>query len=329
MELALDVVVEVIGRADHREDLAGLGVHREEVTIVGAQRTQLLLADGYRLLSGLLQTEVERRGHDEAALVDGGRPVRAFQLLEHVVHEVRRLAAAVLLEHKLEWFALGLLGLGAGDHAAVHHGVEHDRLPRERPVFMQRRIEIGGAIWKAGEQRRLTERQVLGVLSKVDLRSGLNAGRAVATIASRSLRKIVFCGVCRMAIFASCSVMVLAPWEGRRAMTSMMPALMTRPQSTPWCCLKCLSSTAMVAFWRLGLISLNLTGMTRTPWLLRCSIRLPLRSMIWTLPPVRSSLLGSGRVANAYAKVPRTSNRISARTMPTTVIQWRRILSHS
>ena len=95
---------------------------------------------------------------------------------------MRRLAAPVLLEDQLEWFVLRLLGLGGADHVVVHHGIEHDRLPGERPVLVQRRVEIAGAVRQAGEQRGLPEGQILGVLPEIDLGGGLDAGRPVPVI---------------------------------------------------------------------------------------------------------------------------------------------------
>src|SRR5436309_2724710 len=67
----------------------------------------------------------------------------------------------------------------------------------------------------------------------------------------------------------------------------------------------------MVALRRVGLILSSFTGLTRAPSALRSSINAPLRSTRRTDPAPMSSLLGSGRVASAYAKVPSTRTRIN------------------
>src|SRR5437763_1738708 len=61
----------------------------------------------------------------------------------------------------------------------------------------------------------------------------------------------------------------------------------------------------------MGLIFSSLTGLTRAPSAFRSSIKMPLRSTMRTDPAPMSSLLGSGRVARAYAKVPNTRTRIN------------------
>src|SRR5205823_12322094 len=67
----------------------------------------------------------------------------------------------------------------------------------------------------------------------------------------------------------------------------------------------------MVALRRVGLIFSSFTGLTRAPSAFRSSINWPLRSTRRTDPAPMSSLLGSGRVASAYAKVPSTRTRIN------------------
>jgi hypothetical protein len=98
----MDAVVEVVGRADHGEDLTCLRVHGDEVAVIGAQAPELLLTGGDRMLRGLLQRQVESGRDRKAALVDDTGAVGLLQLLEDVVHEMRRLAAAVFFEDEIE-----------------------------------------------------------------------------------------------------------------------------------------------------------------------------------------------------------------------------------
>jgi hypothetical protein len=180
VELALDVVVEEVGRADHRQDFSGLGIDGEEVAVVGAQRVELLLADGNRMLRGLLQLEVEGSGDDEAAAVDGIRPIEILQLLEDEVDEVRRLAAALLFEDEVQRRVLRLVRLRLVDHPLLDHGAQDHRLAGLGAIFVQQRIVIGWSVWQAGEQGGFREVELAGVLAEINLRGGLDAGGMVA-----------------------------------------------------------------------------------------------------------------------------------------------------
>ena len=176
IELAMDGVVEEIGRADHGQDLAGLRVHRQQVAVVGAQGAEFLQADLDRVFRRLLHVEVQTRLHDEPAAVYHARPVQVFELLEDEVDEVRRLAAAVLLEDEVQFRICCLGRLVRCDHVLAHHRIEHDRLARLRPLQVQRRIVVAGPVGQAGQHGRLGQAEVARVLAEIDLRRRFDAG---------------------------------------------------------------------------------------------------------------------------------------------------------
>ena len=92
VELAPDLVVAVIGRADPGPYLAGLGISGQQRGVVDVESAEVLHAVGDSRGGNLLEVQVERGAHDDAALLHRGGAEQLFQVDEHVVDEMGRLA---------------------------------------------------------------------------------------------------------------------------------------------------------------------------------------------------------------------------------------------
>ena len=187
LALALDGEVElalpVAPAAHHREHVPVRRVDRHERRL-GSARPVHPLGDGGA--GALLQPEVDRRLHAQAAAVDLAVAEPVDQLLLHVVREVRRPRrlragqpdAVGLRQRGVERVPV----LPCVDVADVEHVGEGlgaagacGRRSRDRVERARRRRQ-------PREQRRLRQRQVLRALAEVDLGRLLDAVRAVAEV---------------------------------------------------------------------------------------------------------------------------------------------------
>ena len=149
---------------------------------------------GDRLARRLLEAQVDRGLDGQAAaleqrlaLVDGLAERRvAQQVAVGVVAEERRdrrdAAVAGAADREPEALLLDPRGLLVGDLAELGHPVEDDVAARLRDLRVGRRVEPDRVLDQPGEQRRLTQVEVLGVLAEVVAGGGLDAVGAVTEV---------------------------------------------------------------------------------------------------------------------------------------------------
>src|SRR5207253_8805055 len=92
VELAPDLVVAVIGRADPGPNPAGLGISGQQRGVVDVESAEVLHAVGDSRGSNLLEVQGERGAHDEAALLPRGGAELRIQADDHAADGTRRLA---------------------------------------------------------------------------------------------------------------------------------------------------------------------------------------------------------------------------------------------
>ena len=116
--------------------------------------------------------EVQGRLHVE--LLDAGLEAELPELLEHVVHEVRR-GEAVDRRLVIELLGERRIHLVLGDEVLAHHRLQDLGLPELRRFGVQHRVPLGRRLRKSREHGGLRQVELRGGDVEVALGRGLDA----------------------------------------------------------------------------------------------------------------------------------------------------------
>ena len=188
VDLAVDLFVVVVQRADHGQDLAGVVLDGHDAGVAGV----LVLFDerGHlvpgHLFGVLLQVHVQRGVNLQTLAPDEigvlSRVELALDLVEYVEGEVGRSQNVEAFGHRLaqrQFLGEGRIGLGLADDARLRHGLECDALAALgvfRVVDGVERRELGDG----GEHGGFGQIQLRAALAEVDLAGRFNAVGQVA-----------------------------------------------------------------------------------------------------------------------------------------------------
>ena len=171
-----------VGAAEHRLHRAVPRIDRDEGRCRAVRVREDLLDRGAR---DVLQAEVDRRCHVQAATEHAPRPVLRDKLILHVVDEVRRQLALSGESHILrprQRLLVRMAQLRDGDLLLLDHHQQHLAAPRPRFGRACHGVvgaRVGG---NPGEQRGLREIEVTRADSEVRVRGLLDAVRAVSEV---------------------------------------------------------------------------------------------------------------------------------------------------
>jgi hypothetical protein len=130
----------------------------------------------------LLQLQIKRGLHLQAGLVHLLGAEALFQLLPHLLLKPRRHRHLRLGNVQSQRSLSGLLGLLVADDPVLLHLREHQVAPVQRLLRIQQRRVGHRPLGQPGQQRRLGQRQIAGMLAEVILRSSLKAVLAAAQV---------------------------------------------------------------------------------------------------------------------------------------------------
>ena len=178
VELALAIVI----AADHRLDRARARVDRDE-----RGRRAVGVGEPFRdrVACLLLEIEVDRRPHLQAAAEHLGRAVLVDQLLLDVVDEVLRRPFRAGEPHVLGLRKIGLVRLDVlrrRDLRLLEHRLQHQLASRGRGLWIRDRVVAARVGGDSRQERRLGDRQVFGAVLEVRQRRLLHAVGAVAEV---------------------------------------------------------------------------------------------------------------------------------------------------
>ena len=188
VDRAVNAQVEVVGAADHRQHLAGVGVQHDDggvahvvgyPVIVGVGQLRQSVAE--RAQRRILRVQVQRGIDLQALGVKRLQPELFLQLTAHVHHEVGRFdgegdrgEAKFLLRCQV--------GLLLRDVAVLDHQSQHHALALFGGFGVLQRVIAGRRLREAGQQRTLGQIKFGGALGEVGTSSSLDAVGQVTVI---------------------------------------------------------------------------------------------------------------------------------------------------
>ena len=101
-------------------------------------------------LRGIVQVGIERGGNGKAATRHDIGPKLCFQLVEHIIDEVR-CARGLVVAAKLQRLGLSGFGLRGADIPGAHHSHQHIGLARQRRRARYKRVVARWRLWQPGQ----------------------------------------------------------------------------------------------------------------------------------------------------------------------------------
>ena len=173
----MPVILDGAARGEHVFQLSRpVLTHPAATALVGGQ------AIGHGGIGGFLQVQVERGFDPHARLVHLVGAEAIVQLLPHRFLKPRGHRHLRLGNVQPQRCIAGLLGLRVGDDPVGLHLGEHQVATAQALLRVENRRISHWPLGQTGQQSRLGQRQISGVLGKVEFRSGLEAVHSAAQV---------------------------------------------------------------------------------------------------------------------------------------------------
>ena len=141
IHLAVNRLIVVIRRADHRQHLVGFAIQHNHRTVAGLLIADFADARFHFFLRCILPTRIERRGDTQSAAIQQLRAITSFKLFTNVKDKMRR-AQTDVRRLDIQRFIKRGLRLLLGDKVVANHRFQHNLLPGFRAGRVDQRIEF-------------------------------------------------------------------------------------------------------------------------------------------------------------------------------------------